>query len=106
MLASTDGNSASAFTLGSKVVYRLRPSSPLRLVCCWSQRSASTIWSDMVAAARIWATIDRIQCDRCHELLQLCRSLCARLNRWRCCGLVRLIGERSGAVVSKRQPEK
>src|SRR5258708_11391897 len=36
----------------------------------------------------------RIQCNRRYELLQLCRSLLRRLNRWCWFGLGSLIGER------------
>jgi len=46
MLASTEGNSVSAFTIGSQVACQLLAHvCSLKMVCCWSQRSASNlIW--------------------------------------------------------------
>src|ERR1700732_4827791 len=58
MFSSTDGNCASAFTLGSQscLSTSLASSCPLRFECLCIQRSASTICVGYVAAARICAT--------------------------------------------------
>src|ERR1700676_79126 len=58
MFSSTEGNCASAFTLGSQscLSTSLASCSPLRFECLCIQRSASTICVGYVAAARICAT--------------------------------------------------
>src|ERR1700730_2114501 len=58
MFSSTEGNCASAFTLGSQscLSTSLASSCPLRFECLCIQRSASTICVGYVAAARICAT--------------------------------------------------
>src|ERR1700693_5898180 len=75
MFSSTEGNCASAFTLGSQscLSTSLANSWPLRLACLCIQRSASTIWVGYVAAARICAT--RASGDKASGATSCCNSL-------------------------------
>jgi len=97
MLARTEGNCVSAFTLGSQGILSTAwaSASPFRFVFCCIQRSASTISVGYVDAARTCATkasgyraIGATSCSSCwggllHHRLSSHRG---RLGSWRVMG--------------------
>ena len=99
MLASTEGNSVRAFTLGSQgclidflaQLFSLKVGVLLHPPVCFDNLVGIGSSRENLCHQSI-----RIQCDGRYKLLQLCRSLWRLLNRRLCrFGLVGLIGERS-----------